>query len=57
MERNTHCLNQWKAKRNQAVVDKKVHADAQIDNPYQQIDDTTQTDKQSRSQPSQTTKW
>lgn len=28
-----------------AVVDIKVHADAQIDNFYQQIDDTKQTDQ------------
>jgi hypothetical protein len=31
-----------KAKRSKAVVDLKVHADAQTDNPTQ-IDDTTQT--------------
>ena len=45
-KRNAHRLNQWKAKRNQAVVDIKVHADGQTDNP-KQIDDTTHTDQQS----------
>ena len=31
-KRNAHCLNQWKAERNQAVVNIKVHAEAQTDN-------------------------
>ena len=46
-KRNTQCLNQWKAKRYQTVVDLKVDADAQTENHYKQIDDTTQTDQQS----------
>jgi hypothetical protein len=33
--------------RNQAVVNLKVDADAQTENHYKQIDDTTQTDQQS----------
>ena len=55
-KRNAHWLNQLKAKWNKAVVDLKVHADAQTDNPTQ-IYDTTQTDqaKQSRPQPQHTT--
>ena len=32
-KRNAHRLNQWKAKRNQVVVDIKVHADGQTDYP------------------------
>jgi len=45
-KRNAHRLNQWKAKRNQAVVNIKVHRDEQTDNPIQ-TDDTTQTDQPS----------
>jgi hypothetical protein len=44
-KRNAQRLNQWKAKMNQAVVNIKVHAEAQIDNT--QIDDIAQTDQQS----------
>jgi len=41
-------LNQLKAKkRNQAVFNIKVHAEAQTDNLNTQIDETTQTDQQS----------
>jgi hypothetical protein len=39
---NAHRLNQWKAKKNEAFVDLKGHADAQTDNPTQ-INDTIQT--------------
>jgi hypothetical protein len=46
-KRNAQRLNQWKAKRNQAVVNIKVHAEVQTDNLNTQIDDTTQTDQQS----------
>ena len=45
-KRHAQRLNQWKAKRNQAVVNMKVHSEAQTDNLNSQIDDTTQTDKQ-----------
>jgi hypothetical protein len=31
-KRNTQYLNQWKTKRNQAVVNIKVHTEAQTDN-------------------------
>ena len=44
---HTQRINQWKAKRNQAVVNIKVHSEAQIDNLINQIDETTQTDRQS----------
>jgi hypothetical protein len=30
-KRNAQCLNQWKAKRNQAAVNIKVHTEAQTD--------------------------
>ena len=46
-KRNAQRLNQWKAKMNQAVVNIKVHAEAQIDNRNTQIDDIAQTDQQS----------
>jgi hypothetical protein len=45
-KRNAQRLNQWKVKRNQAVVNIKVHAKAQTDNLNTQIYDTTQTDQQ-----------
>jgi ribosome-binding ATPase YchF (GTP1/OBG family) len=45
-KRNSQRLKQWKAKRNQAVVNIKVHTEAQTDNINTQIDDTTQTDQQ-----------
>ena len=45
-KRNSQRLKQWKAKRNQAVVNIKVHTEAQTDNLNTQIDDTTQTDQQ-----------
>jgi len=57
-KRNAQRLNQWKAKRNQAVVNIKVHAEAQTDNLNTQINDTTQTEKsakQSRPRPQHTT--
>ena len=45
-KRNAQRLNQWKATRNQAVVNTKVHAETQTDNRNNQIDETTQTDQQ-----------
>jgi hypothetical protein len=47
-KRNAQRLNQWKAKRNQAIVYTKVHTEAQTDNRSIQIDDTTQTNHQNR---------
>ena len=45
-KRNTQRLNQWKAKRNEAVVHTKVSAEAQTENHNTQTDETTQTDQQ-----------
>ena len=45
-KRNTHHLNQWKAKRNEAVVYTRVNAEAQTENRTTLIDETTQTDQQ-----------
>jgi len=45
-KRNTHRLNQWKAKRNEAVVYTRVNAEAQTENRTTLIDETTQTDQQ-----------
>jgi len=51
-KRNVHRLNQWKAKSNEAVVDLKVHADAQTDKPTQM---TTQHRMTSKAVTTQTT--
>ena len=45
-KRNAQRLNQWKAKRNEAVVDTKVNVEAQTENRNTQRDETTQTDQQ-----------
>ena len=45
-KRNTQRLNQWKAKRNEAVVYTRVNAEAQTENLTTLIDETTQTDQQ-----------
>ena len=45
-KRNTQRLNQWKAKRNEAVVLTKVSAEAQTENHNTQTDETTQIDQQ-----------
>ena len=45
-KRNTQRLNQWKAKRNEAVVHTKVSAEAQTENHNTQTDETTQIDQQ-----------
>jgi hypothetical protein len=45
-KRNAQRLNQWKAKRNEAVVATKVNAEAQTENRNTQRDETTQTDQQ-----------
>lgn len=44
-KRHTQRINQWKVEMNEAVVNIKVHSEAQTDNS--QIVDTTQTDKRS----------
>lgn len=57
-KRNASHLNQWKAKRNRAIVDIKVNTDAQNDNHCKQIDDTMQiehSDQQSSHDPNQNT--
>ena len=46
-KRNAQRLNQWKAKRIEAVVYTKVNTEAQTENRNTQIDETTQTDQQS----------
>ena len=43
-KRNAQRINQWKAKRNEAVGDTKVNVEAQTENSNTQIDETTQTD-------------
>ena len=45
-KRNAQRINQWKAKRNEAVGDTKVNAHAQTENSNSRIDETTQTDQQ-----------
>ena len=45
-KRNAQRLAQWKATRNQAVVNTNVQAETQIDNRNTQIDETTQTYQQ-----------
>jgi hypothetical protein len=45
-KRNAQRINQWKAKRNEAVGDTKVNAQAQTENSNSQIGETTQTDQQ-----------
>ena len=54
-KRNAQRINQWKAKRNEAVSDTKVNAVAPTDNSNNQIDETTQTDQQSRPSSPQST--
>jgi hypothetical protein len=47
-KRNAQRINQWKAKRNEAVCDTKVNAQAQTENSNSLIDETTQIDQQQR---------
>ena len=45
-KRNAQRLTQWKAKRNQAVVNTKVQTETQTDDRNTQIDETTQSYRQ-----------
>jgi hypothetical protein len=45
-KRNAQRINQWKAKRDEAVGDNKLYTQAQTDNSNSRIDETTQTDQQ-----------
>ena len=54
-KRNAQRLNQWKAKRNQAIINTKVHTEAQTDNRSTQINDTTQTNHQNSHDPDHNT--
>jgi hypothetical protein len=43
-KRNAQRINQWKAKRNEAVGDNKIYTQTQTDDNNSHIDETTQTD-------------
>jgi hypothetical protein len=45
-KRNAQRINQWKAKRNEAVGDNKIYAQTQTDDSNSHIDEMTQTDHQ-----------
>ena len=44
-KRNAQRINQWKAKRNEAVGDNKIYAQTQTENSNSHIDETIQTDQ------------
>ena len=45
-KRNAQRINQWKAKRNEAVGDNNIYAQTQTDDNNSHIDETTQIDQQ-----------